>query len=191
MAQNIKAEKSGSGKGQKQASPEPRGKRGGARPGAGRKSGSGAFGEGTVPMRIPASMAPAVDSALEEFKRRVAEAKQAGSELRALDLPSLSGKALSLASVAPGAPSGKPVDIARAVAKRPESCFAWTAPADQPDLGLLAGDMVVVDRSGKAAAGSVVAVWGERGIELSARSKGAKQTEPWGVAVAVVRKLAD
>lgn len=191
MAKDIKAGKSAKEAKVKSSDEAPRATRGGARAGAGRKSGSGAFGEGTVPMRIPASMAGAVDKALEEFKRRVAQAKLSGASVAPLDMASLGSNALSMASVSPGSPGGKPVDLAKALAKRPESCFAWTAPAAQADIGIQQGDVLVVDRAAKASAGSVVAHWGESGLELSAFKKGDKGAQHWGVAVALVRKLAD
>lgn len=158
--------------------------RGGARPGAGRKSGSGAFGEATQPIRVPRALVPSVEQALADYKQRVARAREAGAEVSPVDALAMREGA---ASVAEGAPSGKPLNLGALLASSPESSFAWTASRDIPALGIIVGDLLVIDRSAKASKGSIVAMWGEDGIELS-RALSAGQ-EAWGVAVGLARRL--
>ena len=162
--------------------------RGGARAGAGRKSGSGAFGEATVPMRIPVSLAVQVEAALEEFKVQHLKALQASEQVSPLDLSKLSGSAMSIVM---GSPSGKPLDLANMISKRPESCFAWTSSLDYSSFGVNKGDVLIIDRSCNASSLSLCAYWGNEGIELAKASKLPKGVDAWGVAVGLVRKLTD
>jgi DNA polymerase V len=176
-------------KAKKQAkAPAPKG-RGGARPGAGRKSGSGAFGEPTVPMRVPASWAGELESKLEAFKGLVSSDKEAAKKAGPVDWSAPGPAALA---AGPSQPAGKPVDLCKSMSRHPQACFAWTAPQDDPELGLLKGDTVIIERGAQAEAGSVVAAWGDLGVELSRAPRGKKALEslaPWGVAVGVARKL--
>ena len=183
---NVMAQTNSSKKSEKQASEPPATGRGGARAGAGRKSGSGAFGEATVPMRIPVSMAKQIEAALEQFKDKFTKAREAGDKVGPVDLNGLDGSAMAIAA---GAPSGKPVDLAKLLAKRPESCFAWTASLDYPSLGVSSGDVLIVDRSCRATSQSLCAYWGNDGIALAKMGKLPKGMDAWGVAVALVRKL--
>lgn len=183
--------------------------RGGARPGAGRKTGSGAFGEATVPMRVPVSLALEMDELLESFKGQVAAKKNAADALAPVSAGKLRAKAMAVVELAGSSPSGKPVDVARMVAEHPESCFAWTATLDMPEWGIKHGDVVVIDRAGKPVHGCVAAVWVAHGIELvgvqtdaqgaSASKTGAKKPDHqakkitelplWGVVVGLARKF--
>ena len=177
MAQQEKAKKEA-----KQASG-----RGGARPGAGRKSGSGAFGEPTVPMRVPASWAPHLEQSLERLKSSVSEGKQAGKSAAAVDWSAPGPAAISASATEP---SGRPVDLGKLLSPRPQSCFVWVAPRDDEALGLREGDAVVIERDAPSSAGALVASWGEAGLSLSIAPKGKKgEPRPWGVAVGVVRRL--
>lgn len=161
--------------------------RGGARPGAGRKSGSGAFGEATVPMRIPMSLASQIEKALEDFKQVVSDRKSQTDAIAPLDLSALNDQALKLTGVDP---SGRPVDLAKLMAKNPESCYAWTLDKALPKRGLQMGDIVIVDRSAKASGNALLAVWSESGLILvESHDQTKSSTGAWGVAVAVARML--
>ena len=187
MAQQRKGVKTQNMKPQVTADEEKKAGRGGARRGAGRKSGSGAFGEATVPMRIPMSLAAQIDKALNNFKQVVSERKAQTDAIAPLDLASLNNQALKLTGVDP---SGRPVDLAKMMAKNPESCYAWTLDKALPKRGLQVGDVVIVDRSTKRSAHALVAVWSDSGLELvESKEQNKSSPAPWGVAVAVARML--
>lgn len=183
--------------------------RGGARAGAGRKTGSGAFGEGTVPMRVPVSLAEELGTMLGTFKESVAARKGSAQRVGPLSAKALRDKAAELVELAGRSPSGKPVDVLRVLTSRPESCYAWTALGDHAEWGIKSGDTVVIDRLAKAEHGCVGAFWGEGGVELMAiefdgtgargRRSGEggveRQVETlaelrvWGVVVGLARKV--
>lgn len=183
--------------------------RGGARQGAGRKSGSGAFGEATVPMRVPVSLADEVAGALADFKIQVAAAKAGSKALSPMAAPALRAKASALVELAGATAAGKPLDLSKMLAAHPESCLAWTSPQDFPEWGIKAGDVIVIDRARPPAAGSLAAFWVDGAMELlrveegpagaSARRSGskkplhqaaaAKELPAWGVAAGVARRL--
>lgn len=202
MAQTKRSNKAGT------ASPilkKEGGGRGGARPGAGRKSGSGAFGEGTVPMRVPISMAADIEKALAELKERVASGERAARSLAPLG----GAKGARLAELGAPAPKGKPVDLTKTLAARPETCCAWRAVEDLPEWGVRRGDVVVIDRSQSVKEGSLGAFWLQGGVELMAVERSAKGVQArrsgakkaaceaaslaelpvWGVAVGLARSL--
>ena len=178
--------------------------RGGARLGAGRKSGSGAFGEGTVPMRVPMSMAVEIEQALEDLKEHVAN-----GQIAARSMSALGGKSQRLAELGAPAPQGKAVDLSKMLASHPETCCAWRAVDDLLEWGVKQGDVVVIDRSQTPHEGSLGAFWFEGGVELmvversaqgvQARRCGVKkpaceaasfaELPVWGVAVGLARKL--
>lgn len=183
--ENGNPKKASKKKQKESAAEKPAGKgRGGARPGAGRKSGSGAFGEATQPIRVPLALVAGVERALSDYKERVARAKEAGAGVAPLSKEEIGGDS---ALVAQGGPSGKPVSIGALLAQNPESSFAWTADRDIPALGIFVGDALIIDRAAKAGRGSILAQWGEAGIELS-RAAGEGEAA-WGVAVGLARKL--
>jgi hypothetical protein len=183
--------------------------RGGARLGAGRKTGSGAFGEATVPMRVPLSLAPELGAILESFKADVGFKKDAALKVSPLNAKALRDKAAELVEIAGSDPSGKPVDVLRVIASHPESCYAWTAQSDQAEWGIRMGDTVVIDRAGKVKQGCLAAFWQSQGVELlaieldsqgiKARKAGSKKYERqaqnivdlqvWGIVVGIVRKV--
>lgn len=172
-------------KSKKAAAEKPAGKgRGGARPGAGRKSGSGAFGEATQPIRVPMALVAGVERALSDYKERVARAREAGAGVAPLREEAIG---VDEALIAQGGPSGKPVSIGALLAQNPESSFAWTADRDIPAMGIVVGDALIIDRAAKAEQGSILAQWGEAGIELSRAV--AEGQAAWGVAVALARKF--
>lgn len=187
MAQQRKGGKPQSMEPQVTADESKKAGRGGARLGAGRKSGSGAFGEATVPMRIPMSLAAQIEKALDDFKQVVSERKSQSEAIAPLDLSALNDQALKLTDVGP---SGRAVDLAKLMAKNPESCYAWTLDKAWPTRGLQMGDVVIVDRSAKASANALLAVWSESGLVLvESRDQIKTSPAPWGVAVAVARML--
>jgi DNA polymerase V len=116
--------------------------RGGKRKGAGRPKGSGKFGEATVPVRVPASMAADVALWVE---------RKGGT------LP------LYSASVRAGLPTAADdhvedrVDLAQYVAPRPDQTFLVRVQGDSMlGAGMDEGDLLVVDKSLPAKEGCIV-----------------------------------
>ena len=116
--------------------------RGGARPGAGRPKGQGKYGEATVPMRVPQSLAGQVG-------RFVAA--------RGYRLP------LYASPVAAGYPAAAEdhidarIDLAEALVPHPASSFLLRVRGDSMvGAGIHEGDMLVVDRSIAPTHGKVV-----------------------------------
>ena len=134
---------------------------GGARPGAGRKPGSGAFGEPTQPVRVPSSEVGTVLGYLDSRRRRtVAEAPRAVS---------LSPSRVNLQAFASRVPAGFPspaqdylddsIDLnAELIVKGHESATfvlrvkGWS----MMGAGIFDGDRIVVDRALDPQKGDVV-----------------------------------
>lgn len=212
MAEKTKAK--GGAKAAERAPAKVEGKkdgRGGARPGAGRKKNSGAFGERTTPMRIPESILPQVEAALEKLKAKASKAKEQGGRLAPASEPSkvILPQAPQTAKQAEQGRSGKPMDLGAALVKKPATSYVLRVSGSHLAAhGVLDGDYAVIDRSQKPADGSLVAVMIEGEMSLRALSLDAsgawlrpigkakakapaelKSLEIWGVASAVGRKL--
>ena len=160
--------------------------RGGARPGAGRKKNSGAFGEGTVPMRIPVSAKDAVSKLLDDMKERARTDKETSSKISVAAIPDVrKGLVPSLGQDGCG---GKPVDLAGLLVKKPESSFfVIVGKAGNLPSGMEEGDYALVDRSAKAVKGCVMATMDGAGC-VSFSTMGPKAPENlWGVVRGVVR----
>ena len=160
-------------------------------------------------MRVPVSLARELDDILESFKNNVAAKKEGAQKIAPLSAKALRDKAAELVELAGKSPSGKPVDVLRVLARRPESCYAWQALGDQPEWGIRSGDTVVIDRAAKPEHGSIGAFWREDEVELmalevgetgaKARRAGSKKFElqadsmdglqVWGVVVGIARKV--
>ena len=134
-------------------------RRGGVRPGAGRKPGSGAFGEPTVPVRIPASRLPAVRSWLAQWNRANpnARARPFTDRPRPLPLPLYGSR------VAAGFPSPaddhleKPLDLNEHLVRHPAATYFVRVEGDSMDgAGIRNGDILVVDRALEPRSGSIV-----------------------------------
>lgn len=162
-------------------------------------------------MRIPESILPQVEAALEKLKARAAKAKERGEAPR----PAEALARLSLPQAPAGAKqaeqgrSGKPLDLAQALVKRPATSYILRIKdARMEPLGVREGDYAVIDRAQKPVDGSLVAVMidGEMALrELAVGAQGAwlrpvgkakakapsdlKSLEIWGVASALGRKL--
>jgi DNA polymerase V len=138
--------------------------RGGKRPGAGRKSGSGHYGETTKVMRIPASRIEEVQMILqfpaklkpEPGRTKIDRVYGAAAQRR---LP----QTLYSTMVAAGMPlptddysEGK-IDLNEHLLKNPNSTFFVRVSGDSMiDAGIHPGDLLIVDRSLMPASGKIV-----------------------------------
>ena len=134
-------------------------------PGAGRKVGSGRFGEPTTVVRIPASQTPVVKDFLAAYQRNkqlsgldtVTEFALPALNLQPIKLPLYSSK------VSAGLPSPaeehveKRLDPSAFLIDQIDATFFVTIQGySMMDVGLLPGDKAVVDRSRVAAIGDIV-----------------------------------
>jgi DNA polymerase V len=144
------------------------GTHGGARPGAGRKAGYGAFGEPTALVRIPESQVPGVVEYLDAFRqsRRLEDEGVRAREPRGIRLPR---RRLAVplvgfgASAGPGSPAEdyieEHVDLNAHLVRRghEESTFIVRASGwSMIGAGIHDGDEVIVDRAIEAKDNSVV-----------------------------------
>jgi DNA polymerase V len=125
--------------------------KGGARPGAGRKANSGAYGEKTVAKRIPLSLVPGVEQFITSWKLR-----QAASHIE-LKLPLFAGR------VSAGFPSPaddfleSALDLNQHLIQHPAATFFVRTSGDSmTGAGIHNNDILVVDRSLEAKSGSIV-----------------------------------
>lgn len=133
--------------------------RGGFRPGAGRKSNTGAFGEKTVVRRIPVSISAIFDTYIQSLKsdRGISLESVFYREDSSIKLPLFSNK------VAAGYPSPAEEDIESYLdlnthlIPKPATSFCVKVSGDSMILaGINDGDILVVDRSLEAKNGSIV-----------------------------------
>jgi DNA polymerase V len=133
-------------------------KRGGARPGSGRKQGTGGYGEPTEPVRVPVSLLPIVRAWL----AAKAKALPAGARL-----PSAFRPALSLPLFSSLVPAGFPspaddhledgLDLNAHLVQHPAATFLVRVQGESmTGAGIHHGDMLVVDRSLEPKPGDVV-----------------------------------
>lgn len=156
--------------------------RGGPRPGAGRKVGTGKFGEATEVIRVPASQKPVISDFLKAHERKrqqtgldpVTDIEQPALQLSQVKRP------LFLSKVAAGFPSPaddhveKRLDPNEFLIDQADATYFVTIQGySMIDVGLLPGDKAVVDRSKDAAIGDIVMamVDGEFTIKILGRSK--------------------
>lgn len=138
---------------------KPPSSRGGARPGAGRKSGTGSYGEATQPIRVPISLLPAVRAWL----------KAAGKTPLHTDtslppgLPARFSLPFYASRVAAGLPSpaddhqDDALDLNDHLVKRPAATFFVRVQGESMiGAGIHHGDLLVVDRSLEPKCGAVV-----------------------------------
>lgn len=132
--------------------------RGGSRPGAGRKPGTGNYGEPTEPVRVPVSLLPTVRALL----RAAGKAPPEGTLMPA---PAPVSVALPLygAKVAAGLPA--PVDdhledvldLNEHLVRHPATTFLVRVRGDSMiGAGIHHGDLLVVDRSREAKDGTII-----------------------------------
>ncbi len=140
--------------------------RGGRRLGAGRKSGSGRYGETTKVMRIPVSCVGEVKKMLLEFPR-IAKPEPGRTKVEAFFWPdlqaSLNERTLYATRVAAGMPSPAEdytegvLDLNEHLMRNPETTFFVRVSGDSMiDAGIHPGDLLVVDRGLRPATGKVV-----------------------------------
>lgn len=133
--------------------------RGGARPGAGRKAGSGNFGEPTTPVRVPLSLVPTVRALL----RTVGKVPPHP----ALRLPATTPAARPLpyfsSRVAAGLPAPaddhqeEALDLNQALVRHPEASFIVQVQGESmTGAGIQHGDLLVVDRALEPKTGAIV-----------------------------------
>jgi DNA polymerase V len=134
-------------------------KRGGFRPGAGRKPGSGTYGEPTQAIRVPVSLLPAVRAWLKTAGKVPPHAD--------IKLPSTLPAALSLplyaSRVAAGFPSPADdhledtLDLNEHLVRHPAATFFVRVQGDSmTGAGIHHGDLLVVDRSLEPKSGAIV-----------------------------------
>ncbi len=141
-------------------------KRGGARPGAGRKKGSSVYGESTQAIRVPESMIPEIKSMLTLRKNKTNQ-KKSMPDLTTAAIPNnhLSHVEIALYSgkVAAGFPSPaddyveKTLDLNELLIQKPAATFFVRAEGESMlGAGIHPNDILVVDRSIKPVIGKVV-----------------------------------
>ena len=132
--------------------------RGGARPNAGRKKGSSAYGESTRAIRIPESMIPKVKTMLELRKQAPAhDISFPAKNVKTIALPLFTGK------VAAGFPSPaddyveKTLDLNELLVQKPAATFFVRAEGESMlGAGIHPNDILVVDRSVEPVPGKIV-----------------------------------
>ena len=156
--------------------------RGGKRPDAGRKVGSGKFNEPTTPLRIPTSQAPIIQDFLAAYQRNklisnldsVNEFELPAFDTQPIKLPLYSSK------VSAGFPSPaeehveKRLDPSEFLIDQKDATFFVTIQGySMIDAGLLPGDKAVVDRSKLASVGNIIlaVIDGEFTIKTLSRKK--------------------
>ncbi len=151
-------------------------------PGAGRKVGTGKFGEPTSVLRIPSSQAPVIKDFLAVYQR-----KRLAADLDVItefELPTLHAMPIKLtlytSKVSAGFPSPaeehveKRLDPSEFLIDQKDATFFVTIQGySMIDVGLLPGDKAVVDRSKQASVGNIVlaVLDGEFTIKTLSRNK--------------------
>lgn len=154
-------------------------KRGGLRTGAGRKSGTGRFGEPTQPVRVPVSLLPDLQALLAAHKIQL---NNPISSFEAVYSPSRKPSKLPLplftGKVAAGFPSpaddyiDKTLDLNELLVQKPAATFFARAQGESMiNAGIHPNDILVVDRSIEAIPGKIVicALNGELTVKRLAR----------------------
>jgi len=132
---------------------------GGKRQGAGRKAGSGAFGEPTQAIRVPMSLIPTLKTLLEQYGKPPQEM----ALLPLTDRPSTLALPLFASKVAAGFPSPaddyveKSLDLNELLVQNPAATFFARAEGESMiNAGIFPNDILVVDRSLEPVAGKIV-----------------------------------
>lgn len=191
-------------------------KRGGRRAGAGRKAGSGSFGEPTRPLRVPESQVASVLDFLAAYRASRNDPAVAGEVYRPAAQPRPLRLPLFGSKVQAGFPSpaddyvAEQLDLHQLLVKREAATFYVRVQGDSMvDAGIREGDILVVDRSITPADGKIViaVLNGELTVkELSIKPQGIQllprndayppidvpqesDLTVWGVVTGVVRQL--
>lgn len=157
-------------------------KRGGKRIGAGRRVGTGKFGEATSVIRVPTSQQAVIKDFLSAYQR-----KRKGHDLDVIGefaFPSLSPQPMALplysSKVAAGVPSPADEHVEKRldpndflIDDKDATFFVTIQGHSMIDAGLLPGDKAVVDRSKVASVGDIVLAMldGEFTIKTLSRGK--------------------
>jgi DNA polymerase V len=164
-------------------------KRGGIRTGAGRKVGTGKFGEATTVVRIPESQAPIIKDFLAAYQRKKVKADiDAVTEFQ---WPTLYATPIKLplysSKVSAGFPSPaedhveKRLDPSEFLIDQKDATFFVTIQGySMIDVGLLPGDKAVIDRSRQPVIGDIVlaVLDGEFTIKTLSRTDGVVRLLP-------------
>jgi len=133
--------------------------RGGKRPGAGRKAGSGSFGEPTQAIRVPVSLIPTLKTLLTQHGKPL----QGLTLLPFTDQPSQLALPLFSSKVSAGFPSPaddyveKSLDLNELLVQNPAATFFARAEGESMiNAGIFPNDILVVDRSVEAVSGKIV-----------------------------------
>lgn len=138
-------------------------KRGGLRPGAGRKAGSSRYNEPTKPVRVPVSLLPGLQTLLAAHQQQPAPVEC----FDAVYVPALHPGKLPLplftGKVAAGFPSpaddyvDKTLDLNELLVQKPAATFFARAQGDSMlGAGIHPNDILVIDRSIEAVPGKIV-----------------------------------
>ncbi|MSQ80737.1 MAG: translesion error-prone DNA polymerase V autoproteolytic subunit [Candidatus Methylopumilus sp.] len=192
--------------------------RGGKRVGAGRKSGTGKFGEKTTLIRIPESQTAVISNILEAYaKRKIQEI----SNVVSIDLVNKALTKTKIPLFEHKVPAGLPSAVDDHVEKRMDlndylireadtTFFVRIKGASMDNAGIHDDDVVIVDRSQEASIGDIVlaSLDGEFTVKTLAKNKNGSprllpaneafspievlegvQFEIWGVVTGAVRKF--
>jgi DNA polymerase V len=138
--------------------------RGGARPNAGRKKGSSAYGETTQAMRVPVSLVPVIKTLLDGRKQQFEQlANSTAAILFPTKTPTPIALPLFVGKVAAGFPSPaddyveKNLDLNEVLVQKPAATFFVRAQGESMlGAGIHPNDILVVDRSIEPAPGRIV-----------------------------------
>jgi DNA polymerase V len=157
-------------------------KSGGLRVGAGRKAGTGKFGESTEVLRIPSSQKAVISDFLAAYQRK--HALDGLDPVSEITLPTIAAKSLYLPLFGSKVPAGFPSPADDHIEKRldaneylidqEDATFFVTIQGESMiNAGLLSGDKAVVDRSKQASVGDIVmaVVDGEFTIKTLGKAK--------------------
>lgn len=139
--------------------------RGGNRLGAGRKLGTGKFGEQTEVLRVPSSQKEVISDFLKAYQRK--QQKNVLALISEFKLPVIGAKRIYLPLFGSKVPAGFPSPADDHLEKRLDAneflidqqdatFFATIQGESMINAGLLSGDKVVVDRSKQAKVGNIV-----------------------------------
>ena len=156
--------------------------RGGNRVGAGRKVGTGKFGEPTKVLRIPISQDAVISDFLEAYQRK--QQKLGFEPVTEITLPAIDAKRAYLPLFGSKVPAGFPspaddhlekrLDANEFLIDQQDATFFVTIQGESMiNAGLLSGDKAVVDRSKQAKVGNIVMamVDGEFTIKTLSKAK--------------------
>jgi DNA polymerase V len=156
--------------------------RGGKRLNAGRKTGTGKFGEPTEVVRIPASQKPVIVDFLAAYQRK--QQLEDAIEISSLMLPALDHKAFNIPLFNSKVPAGFPspaddhvekrLDPSEYLVDQTDATFFVTIQGESMiETGLMPGDKAVVDRSKIPVIGDIVlaVVDGDFTIKILNRQK--------------------